>query len=154
MNSYGRLRGSVSTRLVTGIDPKTDGGRAKAFLNGAGECLIGAKKLDDGFSNLTGEYILTFHALELALKSFLAKSGLTNQQLKRKPYGHNLVNLYAEAQTRGLSISLPDAEHLIKWSNEFHDGDAFVRYEFTITRELPMCAVLFPLIEEVLSASK
>ena len=89
-----RPRGNVSTRLVVGIDPATNVGRAKAFRYGGGECLYGAQKLHDGFPDLTGEYILTFHALELALKAFLAKCGMLNGALAKKPYGHNLRNLY------------------------------------------------------------
>jgi hypothetical protein len=150
--NHRRPRGNVSTRLVLGIDPNTDEGRAKAFRNGAGECLIGALKLNDGLGNLTGEYILTFHALELGLKAFLAKSGLSNDKLRKKPFSHNLVNLYAEACKRGLSISLHQVDETIEWINEYHDQGA-LRYEFTQTRELPMCETLFPIVEAVLAAS-
>jgi hypothetical protein len=94
-----RSKTSTHVRLTAGIDPSTDAGRAMALRFGAGECLTGAKKLDAGFPDLTGEYILTFHALELALKAFLAKSGVTNDEL-RKTYGHNLVELYKEACKR------------------------------------------------------
>ena len=105
--NFRRPRGNVSTRLVVDIDANTDAGRAKGFRNGADECLWGAQKLNDGFASLTPEYILTFRALDLALKAFLAKSGLTNAELRKKPYCHNLNNLFAEACKRGLEVSTP-----------------------------------------------
>lgn len=152
--NFRRPRGNVSTRLVLGIDPNTDEGRATAFRYGAGECLLGARKLDEGMGNLTGEYILTFHALELGLKAFLAKSGLSNRALRTRPYRHNLLNLYDEACRQGLVLSIQDARNLIEWVNEQHDEDALIRYDFTKTRELPACATLFPIVEAVLAASK
>ena len=154
MAQTSRPKESTHTRLVIGIDPNTNDGRSKAFRYGAGECLIGAQKLDAGFPDLTGEYILTFHALELGLKAFLAKHGLTNEQLRKKPFSHNLVNLYNEACKRGLSISLPNIEDTIAWINEYHDQGSLLRYDFTNARELPMCTTLFPIVEAILVASK
>lgn len=103
---------------------------------------------------MTGEYILTFHALELGLKAFLAKSGLSNDELRKKPFSHNLVNLYGEACKRGLSISLHKVEETIEWINEYHDQGALLRYDFAQTRELPMCATLFPIVQAILAASE
>jgi hypothetical protein len=40
------------------------------------ECLMAAIELDRGFSDRTGEYILTFYAIELGLKAFLIKRGV------------------------------------------------------------------------------
>jgi hypothetical protein len=147
-------RGAVSTRLVVGLDPDTDEGRAKAFFNGAYECLIGAKKLDEGFSDLAGEYILTLHALELGLKSFLANVGMTDEELSRYPYAHNLENLYDEAARRGLAVSMPKARNFVEWLNVCHDRGALLRYDFMHARELPMCKVIFPIIEKILTASR
>jgi hypothetical protein len=42
------------------------------------------------------------HALELFLKCFLMKAGLTTTVLKRKPYRHDLVALLAAAKARDL----------------------------------------------------
>jgi hypothetical protein len=39
----------------------------------------------------------TLHAIELGLKAFLAKSGLTEAQLSKNPYGHDLVFRGSEA---------------------------------------------------------
>jgi hypothetical protein len=140
-------------RLAIGIDSSTDAGRSKALRYGAGECLIGAKKLDEAFPDLTGEYILTFHALELALKSFLAKNGVSDHDLRRQ-YGHDLVSLYNEACQHGLAVSFPDIDNAIVWINEFHSRGALLRYDFANMRELPMCSTLFPLVEVILAASK
>jgi hypothetical protein len=148
-----RAMASTHTRLAVGIDPSTDAGRAKALRYGASECLLGAMKLDEGFPDLTGEYILTFHALELAFKAFLAKNGVTNDDLQKK-YSHNLVSLYKAACNRGLIISFPDIDNTLAWINEYHGKGALLRYDFTNPRELPMCATLFPLVNAVLSASK
>ena len=148
-----RPRGNVTTRLVAGIDPATAEGRAKAFRLGAEECLGGAKKLHTGFPD-TGEYVLTFHSLELALKSFLAKGGVSDAALAKNPYGHNLQALYSEATKRGLKVSVPHVEAIIEWVNEYHDKGALLRYDFTQTRELPNCSTIFPIIEEILAASK
>ncbi|RVO31927.1 hypothetical protein [Sinorhizobium meliloti] len=41
-------------------------------------------------------------AVELYLKSFLAADRLTVEQLSKAPYSHNLENLFAEADKRGL----------------------------------------------------
>jgi hypothetical protein len=51
--------------------PKTHAGRAQAFGDGAREFLQSARALNASLS-YRGQYVLTFHALELALKSFLA----------------------------------------------------------------------------------
>jgi hypothetical protein len=63
------------------IDPDTPAGLCKALGIGADICLTGAKRLDDASSgwDLPDRQILAFHALELALKAFLAKHGLTRR---------------------------------------------------------------------------
>ena len=90
----------------------------------------------------------------MALKSFLAKCGLSNAALANRPYGHSLVALFAEACKRGLSVSSQHvAKDLIEWINEYHDKGALLRYDFTQTRELPNCSTIFPIITEILVAS-
>jgi hypothetical protein len=68
------------------IDPDTPAGLCKALGIGADICLIGAKKLDAASSgwDLPDRQILGFHALELALKAFLAKHGLTRETLRKR----------------------------------------------------------------------
>jgi hypothetical protein len=72
------MKGDTVTWLSHDIDPDTPAGLCKALGLGAEICLTGAKKLDassPGF-DLPDRQILAFHALELALKAFLAKHGL------------------------------------------------------------------------------
>ena len=99
MTSFGD-RASTATRLPPiGIDPSTPDGLSKAFSMGASECLMAAMELDRGFSDRTGEYIVTFHAIELGLKAFLIKCGVPEWGLREKPYGHDLVCLYNMAKS-------------------------------------------------------
>jgi hypothetical protein len=150
MSNHSRNRGNVVTRVASGIDLDADEGRGKAFRQLAGECLGGAQALQAPYPHSIGQYILTAHALELALKSFLAKRGLSDKKLQKKPFGHNLVNLYEEARKRGLSISLNEDTN-IQWLGEYHNVP--LRYEFR-TRELPPCDVFFPIVEAILKAVK
>ena len=126
----------------------------KPFATELASASLAQRSLHDGFPDLTGEYILTFHALELALKAFLAKCGLSNAALARKPYGHDLLKLYAEARARGLKVSVHKAAELLEWVNEYHDQGALLCYDFTETRELPSCATLFPIVKEILAESQ
>jgi hypothetical protein len=136
-----------------GIDPSTPDGLSKAFSMGASECLMAAMELDRGFSDRTGEYILTFHAIELGLKAFLIKSGVPEWGLREKPYGHDLVCLYNMAKQRGLSLGITDVDEMLAWINEWHHCGVKIRYEFTKQRTLPICATLFPIVEAIIKAS-
>ncbi len=91
-----------------------------------------------------------FHALELGLKAFLIRYGMTEEDLSKRPYGHDLERLYSEALRHGLSLRFADANKMIAWCNEWHSGRIKIRYKFTETRTLPMCRVVFPLIEEII----
>src|SRR5262245_10636676 len=115
------------------VNPNTPAGLCEAFGIGAEICLVGAKKLDEPSSGwaLPDRQILAFHALELALKAFLAKHGLTRAVLRKKPYGHDLDHLYSDAVQRGLSLP-PRSKELIAAVNEYHND--IIRYEFAITR--------------------
>jgi len=55
---------------------------ARTFKSGAPECVACARELEN--LNSTPQYILTFHALELALKSYLASKGMPASTLKEK----------------------------------------------------------------------
>jgi hypothetical protein len=97
-----------------------------------------------------GKYILTAHALELGLKAFLAKHGVTKKELSSD---YRLDRLYREAVHYGLDLSfIPEVVHTISWVNKFHNQGALLRYDAG-TRELPQCDTLFPIIDAVLDAS-
>ncbi|AZG76702.1 hypothetical protein [Methylocystis rosea] len=148
-----RAKASSSTRLVAGIDPTTVDGLSRAFRIGACECLTGAHMLDKDFDNSTGGYILTFHAIELGLKAFLLKQGHSLESLRKKPFGHDLVELFDAAKKSGLTLNFEHADEMISWVNEWH-STVMIRYEFTQHRELPICAELFTLAHEILDWSK
>ena len=71
------------------IDAGSADGRRKMFLAGATEIMLSVRKPAVA-SNLTGQFILAFHATELALKAFLSKHGVSKKSL-RKHYNHDLA---------------------------------------------------------------
>jgi hypothetical protein len=146
--------GDTVTWLSNDIDPNTPAGLCEALRRGAKICLTGAKRLDASSSgwDLPDRQILAFHALELALKAFLAKHGLTRKTLRNKPYAHDLDHLYSDAVQRGLSLPAHSKE-LIAAVNECHSAH-IIRYEFATTREVPTCKDLFPIVEATLAACK
>jgi hypothetical protein len=147
-----RRSSSSATRLPPiGLDPSTPHGLAKAIAIGAGECLMAAQYLDEHCPSTTGEYILTFHAIELGLKAFLTRSGVIERDLAKKPYGHNLTNLYDECKRRGMIINIPRIDGTLAWINEWHNDGVKIRYKFDDERYLPMCVTLFPLATAIIS---
>ena len=108
-----------------------------------------------------GRYILTAHALELGLKAFLAKQGVTKKELAKKPYEHNLDHLYREAVKHDLKLEehgldpgfIPDVKPTIAKLNEYWKS-ALLRYDIELIKQLPNCAGLFPIIDALLAASK
>lgn len=153
MTSFRRRASSAIRIPPIGIDLSTSDGLAKSIAIGAAECLKGARDLDAGFSDLTGEYILTFHAIELGLKAFLIKQGLSEKRLSKKPYGHNLVGLYEESKARGLKLDFADVDEMLIWINEWHNDGVKIRYKFNSERTLPMCVTIFPLAEAIIAAT-
>jgi hypothetical protein len=156
--SYRPPIGSVVTLLVPAI-PNTPAGLCEGFCFLAQACLVDAKKLDkldNGWAS-PGEYILIAHALELSLKAFLAKNGLTEEELRTKPYRHDLDRLYDDADgCFGLNLpSIPQAKHIIAWVNEYHSGGEPIRYALRYaaeTRRLPAGPVVFEIIDAILLA--
>lgn len=52
-------------------------------------------------------YFLLCHAIELALKAFLTRQGVTASRLKQIDLRHDLANLLAEAVNLGLALGSP-----------------------------------------------
>ncbi len=146
-----RARQSTGTRLVL-TDTSTPDGLRHAIWCGAGEFYNVARRATPADS--APQYVLIFHAIELALKAFLIGKGFTSAKLKKSPFGHNLVELYKTAQQQGLLLPVADVDKFLVWINEYHDRDALIRYEFTKTRTLPMAEVLFPIIAALIEAAK
>ena len=139
--------------VVTYVGVKRGTPIAEHFRLIAGPCLESARKLRGA---TIGRYILTAHALELGLKAFLAKQGLTRKELAKKPYEHNLDRLYREAVKRGLKLEKhgldPDVEYAIAKLNEYWKS-ALLRYDVELMKQLPQCDALFPFINALLDAS-
>jgi hypothetical protein len=128
----------------------TSDGLARSYAFGAGECLADAQVLQkEPFSDRTGHFMIMLHAIELGLKGFLITHGFTEQILRSKPFGHDLVELHKAAKGKGLVLTTPHAEELIEWINEWHCEGVKIRYEFAKDRELPTSQVLIPLANEI-----
>jgi hypothetical protein len=67
-------------------------------------------------------------ALELLLKAYLLNSGLTSTRLMRRPFGHNIARLLAEANDHGLGsvarVSAQTAKDITVFS-EAYAGKVF-----------------------------
>src|SRR5215469_15056766 len=150
-NEPARRWGNERTVIVPDY-PKTDAGRAQAFSDGARGYVESARLLNVS-PFYREQYVLTFHALELALKSFLAGRGLSDVALRNK-YGHDLDKLYEESCKHGLTLNNnPDGTRLIKDANRHHEK-SLLRYQFTTSFSLPTPEIAFPVIEEILASSK
>lgn len=52
-------------------------------------------------------YYLYSHALELTLKAFLRESGVPSEELSKRKFGHNLINIWTECVARGMALDVP-----------------------------------------------
>jgi hypothetical protein len=129
----------------------------------ASECLSDARLLDKSSNHIdyAGQYILTCHALELSLKAFLAKAGLSEDKLRNPPYRHDLNYLYADSLKRELDLShiSPHVKELIALFNEHHYKNENEKIDFAFRyyaglRELPACSNLFQIIDGILSVCR
>jgi hypothetical protein len=138
--------------------PNTSAGRCKAFFALARSCLEDARKLDDFSKVSNGGYILIAHALELSLKAFLAKHKLSEKALRNPPYSHDLDSLYYnKAVELGLKLSVPYAQEIIAWVNEYHSRGDPIRYALRYaasTRVLPAGPAVFKIIDAILLVAK
>jgi HEPN domain-containing protein len=115
---------------------------AQKYRFGATECLNAARGMEA--KNSIAQYILSFHALELALKSYLAQKGLSGKKLKDK-YGHDLEKLYKKAKEFELKNDNVD---IAKWAGEYHA--VVIRYDFAGFKFLPNSSKLFEVINAIL----
>jgi hypothetical protein len=51
--------------------------------------------------------LLCGHGIECALKALLAQSGIPADRLRKKPYGHDLVELWKKTSGQGFNIESP-----------------------------------------------
>jgi hypothetical protein len=146
-----RRYGNERTCIVPDY-PKNDAGRAQQALSDGAREFLGSAPLLNASPFYREQYVLTFHALELALKSFLAGHGLSDVELRNK-YVHDLEKLYEEACRRGLTLNNTHATRLIKDANQHHEK-SLLRYQFTKSFSLPTPEIAFPIIDEILAKSK
>jgi hypothetical protein len=148
------LRGNVTTFL-----PRDGLDLSKRYFDIASDFWRDAKILHD-HDGLVGKYLLASHALELVLKSFLAKSGLSEKELSKPPFHHDLVALYEEAVRRGLT----DVHHVravIDHANQYHyksaneeDDWGTLRYALRYDagpKVLTSCGTLLEVISAILN---
>jgi len=147
---------SVTQLPPIGPDLSTPEGKSWVYRLEASRCVSAAKTLQEHhpYLNETPTYIILFHSIELGLKSFLINSGIPEKDLGKTPYRHDLCALYKEATRRGLALADTNAAQIIEWINEWHCKGVKIRYEFTLERELPVCAVVLPLAEAIIAASE
>ncbi|SFQ01440.1 hypothetical protein SAMN05216330_113122 [Bradyrhizobium sp. Ghvi] len=154
MTTAFRATASSATRLTPiGLDDPTGQGLAMAYKIGSSELLADARLLlkDKFASSRTGNYIITFHAIELALKAFLIARGFTEKAFEGEVIRPRPQQLYAAAKANGLKLETPNADDLIAWSNEWHAEGVKIRYEFSEQRTLPLCDALVPIASEIIN---
>ncbi|TPK85689.1 hypothetical protein FJ936_09120 [Mesorhizobium sp. B2-4-13] len=69
-------------------------------------------------------------AVELYLKAYLANTGLSEDELRHRRYGHNLKALLDEAGKRGFQTEIAGLERIIHF---LHDGHAGYAYRYIST---------------------
>jgi hypothetical protein len=69
-------------------------------------------------------YFLVCHAIELALKAFLAAHGTSERTLRRK-LGHNLLGLYEAALKYDFKPADDDFSELVDWLHPYHQEHVF-----------------------------
>ncbi|MGA2411417.1 MAG: hypothetical protein ABSG46_13635 [Candidatus Binataceae bacterium] len=149
-----RRGASTATRISIDVEEKDPVTRLSDRLRmGSGEFIKCAEGLNSPLSDLSPQYVLLFHAIELGLKAFIIKHGIDTLVLK-KQYGHDLIGLYEAAKSRGMRLAVSNVDRDILWINEWHGDSASIRYEFDEQRTLPICGTLFPLAHAIFDASR
>jgi hypothetical protein len=93
--------------------------------------------------------LLCGHGIECALKALLAQSGLNSEELRRKPYGHDLLELWKATLSKGFQIESPPPLFL-ECLNQVYDAPFKLRYpngSKGIT--LPTCEVMKAGLEDL-----
>jgi hypothetical protein len=149
-----RRGASTATRITVEVEEKDAVTRlVDRFRMGSGEFIMCAERLNSPLSDMSPQYVLLFHAVELGLKAFLIKHRIDRLVLQ-KQYGHDLIRLYEEAKSHGMMLAVGNVDRDILWINEWHGAGASIRYEFDEQRTLPICETLFPLARAILDASR
>jgi hypothetical protein len=158
------LRGNLVTYLPLEVDRDSPVGLSKTYHFLARRYLADAEVLHrhEGHESV-GKYLLACHALELALKSFLAKNGFSAQRLSKFPLGHDLTALHKEANGLDLhSMQIDTIDHFNKYhykfeqkSDDSEQPDDVVRLTYALRYEagpkaLSSCAALIDVVRAIL----
>jgi len=112
---------------------------ARAFISDA-ETLLEANIQGTGASPFSAPtYYLLCHAMELALKGYLASSGVSKSKLQYK-IGHDLEKALSLAQERGFVPADDRFVELVEWLGPSHLDHSF-RYRKTGLLRLPALTV-------------
>jgi hypothetical protein len=84
-------------------------------------------------------YFLLCQAMELALKAYLAASGMSNRTL-RNEIGHNIEVALRHAQRFGLDPADARFPELVSWLSPFHVDHSFRYYKSGGWRRLPLAS--------------
>jgi hypothetical protein len=122
---------------------------ARAFISDA-ETLLEANSQGTGASPFSAPtYYLLCHAMELALKGYLASSGVPKNKLQFK-IGHDLEKALSQAQKRGFVPADDRFAELIEWLGPFHLDHSF-RYRKTGLLRLPAPAIAVEVIKATIA---
>lgn len=78
--------------------------RARMFENAASILMASESELTLPIAHMLG------HSLEVGLKAFLLSQGLTNKELSGRALGHNLIEVWSCAASKGLQIEAEPPE--------------------------------------------
>jgi hypothetical protein len=100
---------------------------------------------------------LFYRSIELALKSYLLKNGMTVGQLKRRKLGHNIAELYAASVTKNISavLNITAEEHraLVDLSRHYTAKDyEYPKHVWVPNR--PRLATLSQLCQKIVNTLK
>jgi hypothetical protein len=138
---------SSITRALA-VDPRVENSKAVEMHVNAGLFLRDAVTL--GERATAGQFILFMHAIELALKSFLHRSGQSLKYL-RLNFGHDLDALLAESRRRGLAVAETDADEVVARLNKYTERAA-IRYDFSFT--LPLVSDVGRVTKSIIKATE
>jgi hypothetical protein len=111
---------------VAGLDPDTPEGRAAGLLHIAKEFLSVGNLASDTYS--FAKYFLVYHAIETALKAYLARSGMTERKLEK--LGHDIMRITAKAERRGFTLRADEKTVLNAFECSNFKPSVAMRYKY------------------------
>jgi hypothetical protein len=129
-------------------DLDTPGARAEGLLNIANQCLTAGTSVP---ANTCGwpKYFLLYHAVEAALKAYLARSGMADSELR--DIGHDIKPLATEAEKRGFTLHADEKTVLNRFECSNFDPSVAMRYEYFGSPSCPTFDNLVHVADAILS---